>query len=285
MADSLPLDVANLAGLFCGSILYGIFVVLFVLCLHTLLYRRNTPRPNYILISGVTAMFVLNTFVLALSFSRCLDAFVFMRNIAGGPVAYFEELGDWKEVTRTALVLTYAVLGDVILIYRCWVVWSRQLVVIAFPVLILLAGISMDILTTVTLASLSAGFTVFAESLQPRITAALSLILSQNIIVTSLIVFRIWRINQSAGGPAMGSLRPILNVIIESGAVFVAMIFIFLMTYVTSSNSQYIMVDAVSIVTCPSETTFLKSPTQINPMIVSTVFVYKNQATHTRIRA
>jgi len=245
MSDSLPLDTANLAGLFCGAILYGVFVVLFVLCLHTLLYRRNTERANRILISGVVAMFVLNTVVLAISLSRCMDAFITLRDDTGGPLAYFEDLASWKEVARTAIILCYAVLADVILIYRCWVVWGRRLVIVAIPLLILVAGISMDILMVVTMASLSSG-TVFFNVLKARITSALTIILFQNILVTSLIVYRIWRVDKTTVRAAVGNLQPIVRVVVESGVVFVATIFIFLMTYVTDSNSQYIMVDSIN---------------------------------------
>ncbi|KZO89950.1 hypothetical protein CALVIDRAFT_569503 [Calocera viscosa TUFC12733] len=246
MTDSLPLDIATLAGLFSGSILYGIFVVLFILCLHTLLYRRNTLRANYVLITGVVTMFLLNTVVLALSFSRCLDAFIIMRDDEGGPVAYLQNLASWKEVARTAITLCYAVLADVILIYRCWVVWGRRLIIIAIPLVILAAGICMDILMVVTIASLSSGAGIFFNALQGRITAALSIILLQNIIVTSLIVYRIWRVSKSTVGAAVGDLWPIISIIVESGAVFVATIFIFLMTYVTSSNSQYVLLESIN---------------------------------------
>ncbi|KZT60410.1 hypothetical protein CALCODRAFT_515391 [Calocera cornea HHB12733] len=246
MADSLPLDTANLAGMFCGSTLYGVFVVLFVLCLHTLLYRRNTENANYVLIIGVVAMFLLNTIVLALSFSRCLDAFVVMRDGPGGPVAYLQNLASWKEVARTALTLCYAVLADVILIYRCWVVWGRRLIVIAIPLIVLAGGICMDILMVITIASLSSGAGIFFSTLQGRVTAALSIILAQNIIVTSLIVYRIYRVSKSKVGAAVGDLLPIISIIIESGLVFLATIFIFLMTYVTSSNAQFILVDSIN---------------------------------------
>jgi len=244
--DGLPLDTATLAGLFASSILYGIFIVLLVASLYILLFRRKTKRPNYILIAAAAAMFLVNTTVIAISFARVDDAFILLRDEPGGPIADLELLAQWKEVTRTALTCSYFVLADAILIYRCWVVWNNNLWVIVFPSMLFVASATVDIFMVVTMANLHSGDSIFVTALHDWITAVISLTLAQNVIVTSLIVFRIWNINMNSAAAAAGSLRPVVAIILESGVIYCASLFIFLMTYVAGSNSQYIMVDCIN---------------------------------------
>jgi len=246
MADSLPLDTATLAGLFASSILYGIFLVLLIGSLYILLYKRKTKQPNYVLILAAVIMFLLNTTVLAISFSRADDAFILDRDEPGGPIADLELLAQWKEVSRTALTCTYFVLADAILIYRCWIVWAKNAWIVVLPLILFLGSATVDIFMVVTMAGLHDGASIFVISLHNWITAVISLTLAQNIIVTSLIVFRIWRVNMSTAASAAGSLRPVMSIILESGVLYVASLFIFLMTYLAGSNSQYIMVDCIN---------------------------------------
>ncbi|KZO89934.1 hypothetical protein CALVIDRAFT_433302 [Calocera viscosa TUFC12733] len=246
MADSLPLDTATLAGLFTSSILYGIFVVLFIAALYILLYKRKTKQPNYILISAAITMFLVNTTVLAISFARVDDAFIILRNAPGGPIADLELLAQWKEVTRTALTCSYFCLADAVLIYRCWIVWSKNFWIVLFPIILFIASATVDIFMVVAMANLNSGDSIFATALHDWIEAVISLTLAQNIIVTLLIVFRIWKVNMSTALSAAGSLRPVMSIILESGVIYAASLFIFLMTYVSGSNSQYILVDAIN---------------------------------------
>ncbi|KZT60431.1 hypothetical protein CALCODRAFT_429348 [Calocera cornea HHB12733] len=245
MSDPLPLDTATLAGLFASSILYGVFIVLLVASLYVLLYKRKTRKANYILISAAVAMFLVNTTVLAISFARVDDAFILLRNEPGGPIADLQLLAQWKEVTRTALTCSYFVIADAILIYRCWIVWGNNIWIVVLPIMLFIASATVDIFMVVTMANLHSGDSIFATALHDWIAAVISLTLAQNIIVTSLIVFRIWKVNMTTTSSAGGTLGPIVSIICESGAIYAASLFIFLMTYVSGSNSQYILVDCV----------------------------------------
>ncbi|EJU05426.1 hypothetical protein DACRYDRAFT_113551 [Dacryopinax primogenitus] len=229
MADSLPLDTATLAGLFSSSILYGIFVVLLIAALYILLYKRKTREPNYILIVAALAMFLVNTTVLGISFSRTDDAFITLRDAPGGPLADLQDLAQWKEVTRTALTCTYFMLADAVLIYRCYIVWGNNLWVIILPMILFIASATVDIFMVVTMANLHSGDSIFVTALHDWIEAVISLTLAQN-----------------TAPSAAGSLRPVMSIILESGVMYAASLFIFLMTYVSGSNSQYILVDCIN---------------------------------------
>ncbi|KZO97936.1 hypothetical protein CALVIDRAFT_466438, partial [Calocera viscosa TUFC12733] len=236
----LSVSTAALVGLFTSSILYGIYLVLFVGCLYVLLKKWGMAPPNHILVSASIAMFVINTTIVALSFSRVQDAFLLDPSNA-------LNLAEWKELTRTMLTCVYMILADSLLIYRCWIVWKRQLWVIAAPITLLIAcsGMIIMLLRAMALSTESAEG-IFAPSIAPWITAVLVLTLVQNLLVTCLIVYRILKVNSSVSGSGGRTLRPIIAMILESGALYVVTLFIWLMTYVAHSFSEYILVDCIN---------------------------------------
>ncbi|KZT60438.1 hypothetical protein CALCODRAFT_429357 [Calocera cornea HHB12733] len=240
MSDSLDVTTAALAGVFTSAILYGVFLVLFIACVYVLLRRSNLEQPNYILLVAAIIMFILNTSILALSFSRVLDIFVM-----GSIIAL--NLSQWKEVARTTLTSAYMALADALLIYRCWIVWKRRLWVVAVPVVLLAAcaGLIIMLLRGIALSTESAEG-IFAPSIAPWISSVLAVTLLQNLLVTGLIVWQIYKVNSSASRAGGRTLRPIMAMLIESGGLYSATLFIWLMTYVATSNSEYIMVDCIN---------------------------------------
>ncbi|KZO97940.1 hypothetical protein CALVIDRAFT_597389 [Calocera viscosa TUFC12733] len=141
MADPLPLDVATLAGLFTSALLYGVFLVLLVIALYVLIHKRKTHRPNYVLISGARGMFVFGTLTLGFTYARAQKGFIYMRDADGGPIAYFADMSSLEEVVRTAFICAHLVVADAILIYRCWVVWSENYWIVAFPFVLWIGSI------------------------------------------------------------------------------------------------------------------------------------------------
>ncbi|KZT60390.1 hypothetical protein CALCODRAFT_117333 [Calocera cornea HHB12733] len=243
---TLPVDTAVLAGLFASSILYGMFVVLLVACLYVLLYQQKTKQPNYLLIVASYTMLIVNTIILGLSFSRVLDAFIQVRDAPGGPSGYLGILSQWKEVARTSFCSFYIFVADLTLIYRCWIVWSRSFLIIALPIAIHVAYTVMSCLLNINMAHLPQDANVFDPEVRTWIIAALSISLGQNVIVTGLIVFKILSVNYRATGKRLGSLKSTVVTIVESGAIYSITVFVYLMTYACSSNSQYTMIDILN---------------------------------------
>jgi len=246
-ATGLAMDEAILIGLISSSILYGAFAVFFFTSLYVLLNKRKTPQPNWVLLAVAISMFTLATVIEALSWSRVLDAFIVYRDTLT-PIGYFAQVSNWKEVTRTALICIYLLCADGALVYRCWIVWSRRLVVIAFPLCLFIADIAVVIALVVTMAETTSS-SVFVATLGRWITAVVSFTLAQNFIVTGLIVFRILQVNRASQKYRSGvgaNLTGVVAVIIESGSLYVMSLFIFLMCYVTQSNAQWIVVDCLN---------------------------------------
>ncbi|KZT56687.1 hypothetical protein CALCODRAFT_483815 [Calocera cornea HHB12733] len=246
-ATGLMLDEAILIGLISSSILYGAFVVFFFTSLYVLFHRRKTPQPNWVLLAVALTMFTLATVIEALSWSRVMDAFIVYRDTLT-PIGYFANISNWKEVTRTALICVYLLCADGALVYRCWIVWSRRLVIIALPLCLFIADIAVVIALVVTMVRTTSS-SVFVTTIARWVTAVVSFTLAQNFIVTSLIVFRILQVNRATKQYRSGvgaSLTSSIGVMVESGSLYVMSLFVFLMCYVTQSNAQWIVVDCLN---------------------------------------
>jgi len=246
-ATGFPLDEAVLIGSLTGAIFYGAFAVFFFTALYVLFQRRKTARPNWVLVFAAVGMFTLATIIEGLSWSKILDAFIFYRNTIG-PLKYLENVSNWKEVTRTGLLCVYLLLADGALVYRCWIVWSGRWSIVALPIFLFIGDIAIVIGIIVTMAR-TFDTSFFAKDLSNWTVAVISCTLAQNIIVVSLIVFRILQVHratQKHRSTTGASLIPVVAVVVESGLLYVTGLFIFLVTYVTKSNSMRIIYDAMN---------------------------------------
>ncbi len=88
---------------------------------------------------------------------------------------------------------------------------------------------------------------IFVTELQQWIVSFFSLTLATNIICTGLVAFRIWHINRSIMNFASHSYRPVVFLVLESGAVYSVTLSALLVLYKTSSWFQYVLLDAVCL--------------------------------------
>ncbi|KAJ3735954.1 hypothetical protein DFJ43DRAFT_1208047, partial [Lentinula guzmanii] len=92
------------------------------------------------------------------------------------------------------------------------------------------------------------GGTIFASSTDAWAITVFVTTVSINIMTTSLIVARVWRIKQKVKGVAVqsGGLATVLHVIIESAALYTATALLTLIGYTTKNNWQFITFDMLS---------------------------------------
>jgi hypothetical protein len=145
------------------------------------------------------------------------------------------------------LIILTDFIADLILIYRCWLLWSRNYWVIILPTLISTASLGEALMTmaaswcSLTTVLVSACFSAvfyfelrinpnspIPPSLVPLGVAAFSLPLGTSVIVTTLICARIWYLSprkardmRSAQFPT-GTGQAIIKIVVESGILYLA---------------------------------------------------------------
>ncbi|EIM87037.1 uncharacterized protein STEHIDRAFT_130561 [Stereum hirsutum FP-91666 SS1] len=213
-----------------------------------------TIKWNMVLIS--LAMFIFATLDVAFGLVHNLDAFVYYKG-NGGAVAEFSIVSNWVNVMKSADFLAQTSIGDAMLIYRCWIVYGKRWSIIIFPLVLWTGYVVGACITLRTESTFQHSALLSTSELIPLITSTLMLTLALNIIVTSAIVYRIWRVNQHSTAfetlPSSSSstqpsrafnsngtrLSRIMRIIIESGLMYTISVVVSVIPYLAGNNSYY----------------------------------------------
>ncbi|KAK2462176.1 hypothetical protein APHAL10511_005808 [Amanita phalloides] len=271
--NAFPLDTAQIVALFVESVLYGfalgMLLITFFHCLRVLLWEdgrlRTWRRLHWKMLIGSLLMFTFASLDVAFGLRHNLEAFVYFQ---GGPIKDFERLSNWINVMKMVNYVGQTFVGDAILLYRCWVIYNRNWLVVFLPILMWL-GETGELVCKLPLDKLTdkaAGCGVMAAcseatlradnsgrlntaSLSPWITSLLSLTLATNLSTTSLMVYRIWKIKRALTHKSVMTvsmpLTSVIRVLIESGTFYTASIAILFVLYMLSSNAELPVSDAV----------------------------------------
>ncbi|KAF9460684.1 hypothetical protein BDZ94DRAFT_1169252, partial [Collybia nuda] len=229
----------------------GIYLISFFYCIHGLLWSngklKDRRKLNYPMLIAAIWLFVFSVLDLAFGFQINIAAFFGPK---GDPIAYFSEASNWINVMKLVTYVAQTFMADCILLYRCWIIYSRNWKVIFVPALMWIAetvcgSIAASIETTLDHSLITSNI------LAPFMLSLMSLTLATNFLVTSLMVFRIRSIqtsvNQlvSSGGYTNPTLKNVILILVESGAIYTAAVLILLCTYATGNNAIYLVSDCL----------------------------------------
>ncbi|KAJ4484608.1 hypothetical protein C8R41DRAFT_444877 [Lentinula lateritia] len=275
MTDTLGISEAQILGLFLASVFWGMLLITFVQAMRCMLWDLNVPGGrlkrastiNWPMLVVALLLMALSTFDVSLGLMHSIEAFIFYTG-PGGSAARFTGLTDWVNILKTCNVVFGKVISDGVLVYRCWAVCDRRIIVVVFPILLWMGYLGTGIF--VIYLEASAGnpkvlLTGGLSSLTPSITAGWTMSLVNNIITTGVIVYRIRRVDQtnalfgiqSQGSSLQGTrglfgrqkrqrtkLQNVIRIIVESGLMYTTIAFITFITFVVGSNSFYPTSDA-----------------------------------------
>ncbi|KAJ7252861.1 hypothetical protein C8J57DRAFT_1349556 [Mycena rebaudengoi] len=247
MPSLLPPEYLLLA-LFLESIFWGINAVTLGFCLEALLRTQNRwkrgaeiskPMLFFAVLMGCVATFDTGTsFVLSLRTLAFHDGFL-------GPNLPVEDSSGWLGVMGTVDVIVQTVLGDSMLIYRCWIVYGRSWLAILVPVILTVAGL------------VCIGFTIFLEVTLPAtsylagpykrvLISTWVLTICINVTTTSLILLRIWRVDRqsadlqlsrkSTSSASPSSYQTARRIVIDSGLMHTTVATATAIVYICGSN-------------------------------------------------
>jgi len=193
-------------------------------------------------------MFIFASLDVAFGLRHNIEAFVYFQ---GGAIEDFERLSNWVNVMKMVDYVGQTFVGDAILLYRCWVIYSRNWLVIMFPLLMWLGETACGIMAAYREATLPTDGSGMLNTsrLSPWITGLLSLTLAMNLITTSLIVYRIWNIQRVLKHRSVTTvfmpLTSVTRVLIESGTFYTISIVILFVVYMLSNNAELAVSDAL----------------------------------------
>ncbi|KAI3618979.1 hypothetical protein WG66_000516 [Moniliophthora roreri] len=248
----LPLDKAYLTAIWLETLFYGINLSLFFSYLFIVKFKRRTPTVKPVIFIIAVFMFIFSTIHVSMGFSRLIIGFIELRDQPGGPGAFFSDVSIPANVAKVTIHTVNSILGDSILVWRCYHVWGESLMASVGPALLIVASAVCGFGQAVIFARAKATHSAFADDLPKWNGSLFSLSLATNVLVTSLIAFRIWWIGRqidTAHTKSSIKYRRVLILIIESGAIYSSALIIEITLYFIGSNAFYIVYDPIAQLT------------------------------------
>jgi len=169
------------------------------------------------------------------------------RDVDGGPVAFFgANIAAWYNTFGTAADVTANVLGDGLMLYRCYVFWGgTSLWTVAFPALLFLASTSMGIVTTIQ-SGVPGGD--FFHGVTVNFTVPwLVLTITFNILTTSMITFRLLTVSRNMRNVLSKERADVyigvIAILIESALPFSLLGIAYLITYIRQDPESLAFAD------------------------------------------
>ncbi|KAF8208001.1 hypothetical protein K438DRAFT_1961511 [Mycena galopus ATCC 62051] len=228
-------DQATFLGFVLEGAAYGVNVVLFGIATHVLLRRSRKQSSIVPIFAFIFPMFALCTVHYSLNFN----------NVYSGTMVHVRPHISAEThllVGADTIWLLTDFFSQLLLIFRCYLVWGKSIWVVILPLLIALASISCGL----TLIGLAISRNPTASQTPAALVpigdayAALSLIL--NFMVSSLIVGRIWGMTRAGSiSDSPGPIRKAIGIVIESGILFLAIQFIFVILFAIGHPAQAVV--------------------------------------------
>jgi len=232
-------DIYALIGFACEATVWGAYSILFISSLRVLYKQRNSGNVTPIILFFNCLLFGCATAHYALEFNH-----FYTYLIANGVPNYADET---KPLFGADILISLTdFIGDMFLLWRCWVVWEGNFYVLILPFLTSLAGFASIMEVLHLLLGINPSAPVPPAALVPLGLAGYILPLCTNAMVTALIAGRIWWKNPgmySRGGiPGLGNLPGrAISIIIESGVIYLVVQFIFVILFGISHPSEAIV--------------------------------------------
>ncbi|KAG8997059.1 hypothetical protein FRB93_000552 [Tulasnella sp. JGI-2019a] len=252
MAGDLPLDVAHLLGFGASMFLYGWYACMFQKLIRGLWARRRRSR---VVVWVTISLFVVTTVNLALCVVDDYNAWIKYRVSPGIEIYY--GLETWTAIRPMQYILlnTAATIADILVCWRLYAIFDKNLWVVIFPAVLLVVDIGVGFtvcFTSIAIRSNSGGakyneFFIIGDIINTGGT------LLVNIFSTSLIITRLWWVGRRTRTNQGRSIyNSVIISMIQSGALYTVSLLLFtlfsLVNYMgAGAFMKYILVMVIAI--------------------------------------
>jgi len=236
---------SQLVAIWLEGLLYGLYVPIFATAVYYLAVRPNSP-VNKTILAVTSVLFMLGTMHVAGSFKTMIDAFITFADRPGGPAAFFANEREPINVFRKAVSALSILVGDGLVIYRCYVIWSRNWWIVAGPIASMVATFITGLVVARDLLNLKGNEDTFTRPMLISVPLYFSFSFVTNLLVTFLIGFRLWTVSRAVASLRTGgrSLRTVA-ILTESAAIYPIVNLFALILFAIKDNAQVIPSNAL----------------------------------------
>jgi len=226
-----------------SGIMYGIELTLYYMTVHAVfkMPRADLRKSDKLFVLYSTVLLALLTIDISTNAVWGQQMWITFRDQPGGVPAFIaQEQSVWYETLGSTASIALICLGDALLIFRCYVIWSSNFTVILLPILIYLANLALGILVLVE--SGVPGGKFFSGKAVDFGTPFYSMAISLNILLTILICARLLYISkwvrEALGKDAANLYTGVMAITIESAIPYSICGLMFLIPYVRGSQTS-----------------------------------------------
>ncbi|KAF7295716.1 hypothetical protein MIND_01112100 [Mycena indigotica] len=237
--DTVSTDQATFIGFACEAIFYGIYLLLFASAV-VVLTRRNAPgTSNKTMLLVSCWMFALCTTHFGLNFNNVYNGLMVH------PRPHISEETNLLAGADMLFSIT-DFCSQLILIYRCYLVWGRNKWIVIVPILIALAAVGCGVGLIGLVLTINPSSPQAPAEIVPVGDAAFAMSLILNFTVSSLIVSRIYYITRENRRHGITytdtAIQRAIGIIVEAGLLFLLVQFVFVVLFAIAHPAQAILV-------------------------------------------
>ncbi|KAF8869248.1 hypothetical protein CPB85DRAFT_842988 [Mucidula mucida] len=234
VADAQSAMSANLHPRMLLALCHGIYTCIFLVALYYIAESTQLTRKRIILASTITFLWCTSTIVVGLQWHSVNETFI-KHGLSLDDEFNFAISGGTETLTGSVFRALNTILADLILIWRCWVLYGGKLIVVAVPSLCLVTE-------TISIGLILGRFAVSAVGTsQVNWTLVYySMTVATNSLCTFLILFRIMQV--SGVGASLKTYRGIIEILVESAVMYAAIYIALLVVYAYEFYSPNVVV-------------------------------------------
>ncbi|KAJ3476308.1 hypothetical protein NLI96_g11250 [Meripilus lineatus] len=254
-AAELWLERSYFVGGFLAAVAYGIHCSIFGACAYFLLHDTNPQKrsENYKLLCFVSFIWAVATINLGTGIKWNQMMWIDDRNYPGGPLGFL--FGEFSLPVNTLGSTSYVVnncLTDLMVLYRCFVIWGNNYLIVLIPFLAIVTSTILSVLTLVQSALPGA-------NLWTRITFSFavpywSLSISINILLTLMIIYRLVTTRNllisALGKEHARDYTSLIAVTIESASIYSIVSLIYIVAFARNSAVQNLCLPVLGQLMC-----------------------------------
>jgi len=259
-AADIFIERTNFVGAVLAGWAHGIYCVLYFMCLYYFMHGKTWRKAPWGLIAYVTSLMTCATVFVGANTKWAEEMFIDDRNYPGGPIGFY--LLDYTTqmiVLGNVAYLLLNFLSDACILYRCYLIWNFNWVVMILPTLMFLGSTAMSVLTVWQNAQPGAQFfsTISASFALPWSSLTSSL----NIILTLMIVARLMyarsKLVAVLGKQHAKLYTSIAAMVVESSSIYGSMSLAFIVCYALGSSFVNVVLPLLSLSMAISPTLIL----------------------------
>jgi len=208
--------------------------------------KKSSAHSRVMFVIG-SLMFLLATAHVSINQYRTVEGYVNNSTTRGGPIVFLGPLSSWHQVSKDVLYVTISIFGDAVAVYRAWIVWNRSYLVAALPTVLFIVSTISGYMVCSLLSHIPPTVHVFSPIFENWIKTFYAVAVVQNALTAGLIIYKIWTTARESSSYRVGrdQFMPIVKILVESAALYLAAEVVLLFVYVGGSNAQSVVQDSI----------------------------------------